>query len=165
MKKLRLILWEDCDRQCAGCCNKDWDVGNLPVCDDFSDYDLIMLTGGEPMLYPVLLHSIIRAIRRTSDALVYVYTADVRDIYVARTVVGASDGMVVTLHEQGDFQPFWNFAKSVDFMHDRSLRVNAFSGVTLPETPQGWKVKRDIEWIPNCPLPEGETLMRLPKLR
>jgi len=31
MKKLRLLLFPDCNRNCAGCCNNDWDLDLLPM--------------------------------------------------------------------------------------------------------------------------------------
>lgn len=43
MSKLRLLLWEECNRTCAGCCNKDWNLSELPVCFDYSGYDLILI--------------------------------------------------------------------------------------------------------------------------
>ena len=39
--KLRLILFEKCNRNCAGCCNKDANIPTLPVIDNYSYYDLI----------------------------------------------------------------------------------------------------------------------------
>ena len=63
MRKLRLLFTKDCNRNCPGCCNKDWDLDSLPVCTDFTPYDLVMITGGEPMLYPERLLHLIRRIR------------------------------------------------------------------------------------------------------
>lgn len=34
-EKLRLLLFEECDRDCPGCCNRDWDLRSFPVCRDF----------------------------------------------------------------------------------------------------------------------------------
>lgn len=62
MRKLRLLFTKDCNRDCPGCCNKDWDLDHLPVCADFKPYDLVMITGGEPMLYPERLLKLIRKI-------------------------------------------------------------------------------------------------------
>ena len=30
---LRLLLWEECNRTCQGCCNKDWDLSSLDAYD------------------------------------------------------------------------------------------------------------------------------------
>jgi hypothetical protein len=40
--------------------------------------------------------------------------------------------------------------------------VNVFSGILLPSVPDGWVCKDNIKWIPNCPLPLGELLARMP---
>lgn len=55
MKKLRLLLFKECHRGCEGCCNKDWDLKSLLKADNFLPYDEILLTGGEPMLDPLLV--------------------------------------------------------------------------------------------------------------
>jgi len=48
MKKLRFLLWEDCNKQCSGCCNKQFDLDNLLKVSstEFQSYDEIELTGG-----------------------------------------------------------------------------------------------------------------------
>ena len=66
--KLRLLLFEECGRNCPGCCNRDWDLQALPVCQDFTPYQIIMLTGGEPMLHPEIIHSAVTEIRRQTKA-------------------------------------------------------------------------------------------------
>ena len=47
-KTLRLLLFEDCNRNCKKCCNKQWDLKLLPEVGSFKDWDEIILTGGEP---------------------------------------------------------------------------------------------------------------------
>jgi molybdenum cofactor biosynthesis enzyme MoaA len=44
MKKLRLLVTSECNRSCSGCCNKEWDLDKLPVCESYKDYDEIYLT-------------------------------------------------------------------------------------------------------------------------
>ena len=55
MKKLRLLLFTDCNRNCEGCCNNDFDLNALKVETDFRQYDKIFLTGGEPMIAPAIV--------------------------------------------------------------------------------------------------------------
>jgi pyruvate formate-lyase activating enzyme-like uncharacterized protein len=159
-KKLRLLLWEACDRSCQGCCNLDWDLKTLPVCRDFSGYDEILLTGGEPMLAPATVRAVVRNLRGRSPATIYVYTAKVDSTFDALAVLREVDGMCVTLHEQKDVEPFLRFAAFSAGM-DRSLRVNVFRGVDCPVIPFGWKAKTDIEWVRNSALPVGEEFMRM----
>jgi len=162
VKKLRLLLFPDCDRNCNGCCNRDWDLDALPMCRDFSPYDEVLLTGGEPMLHPNLVHRAIRQIRRTSDADVYLYTANVIRNHRTHDVLAAADGICVTLHEQCDVRPWLRFAfTSQELTAYRSCRLHVFAGVKLPRVlPADWQIKEGLEWQPDCPLPEGEVFMR-----
>ena len=162
MKKLRLLLFEKCNRSCSGCCNKQFDLTSLPECTDFSQYDEILLTGGEPMLEPWLVLDVMKEIRETSSVKIFVYTAWVRDLFASRAVMMLADGMTVSLHDQSDVQPFLAFASFCEDL-DRSKRLNVFSGITIDEVPVGWKQKKDIVWIDPCPLPEDEVFMRLPR--
>lgn len=76
-KKLRLLLFEKCNRNCKGCCNKQWDLSKLPIENDFTGYKLIILTGGEPLLEPDLVKNVIRMIRNKTDAKIILYTAKI----------------------------------------------------------------------------------------
>ena len=74
-KKLRLLLFETCNRSCEGCCNKDWDLTSLSVCTDYTPYREILLTGGEPLLQPELVVQAIREIREQTDQVEYCHLA------------------------------------------------------------------------------------------
>ncbi|MFH2046138.1 MAG: 4Fe-4S cluster-binding domain-containing protein, partial [Pseudomonadota bacterium] len=102
MKKLRLLITEECNRNCSGCCNKDWDLQSLIVEQDYTKYDLIMLTGGEPMLNYEETLSIIIDIKSKSKAKIIVYTAKIDKLSEVLSVLGFSDGITVTLHEPFD---------------------------------------------------------------
>jgi|APSaa5957512622_1039677.scaffolds.fasta_scaffold333457_1 hypothetical protein len=41
-KKLRLIMFDECNRACDGCCNNDVNTLSLDVVDGYSEYDLVM---------------------------------------------------------------------------------------------------------------------------
>lgn len=164
MKKLRLLVTERCNRNCVNCCNKSWDLSDLPVEEDFSQYDMIMLTGGEPMLDVKTLINVIISIKYKSDALIYVYTAMLNDTKAALKVLDWVDGMTVTLHDQTDVDPFLIFNNAIvaEGMRDESLRLNIFRGVNINiESLTLWKVKNNIEWIENCPLPKDEVFKRI----
>ena len=47
MTKLRLLVTEKCDRNCGGCCNKSFDLKNLPIFNigDSHNFKSIMITG------------------------------------------------------------------------------------------------------------------------
>jgi hypothetical protein len=161
MKKLRLLLLKECNRNCAGCCNKDWDLDGLPVAQDYSAFDEIYLTGGEPLLRPSLILEAVRDIRRENeDAPIYVYSAHF-DMAKMATVWPIVDGFTMTIHEQVDVQDFIEMDNAIKVSHGKSLRLNIFAGIDMDGVDTSkWAVKDGIEWIENCPLPEDETFMR-----
>ena len=104
---LRLILFEDCNRKCPGCCNKDFDIKNLPVENNFSKYKTIILTGGEPMLYPHIVAKTITKIRqqnKTCKIIMYTAKPDIPAFFLA--ILVKLNGVTVTLHNQHDVNPF-----------------------------------------------------------
>ena len=161
--KLRLLITEKCNRSCPGCCNKEYDLSALPVETDFTGYEMVSLTGGEPMLYPTLIAHIANRIRKqNSTAKIVLYTAHIENWHDVEFVLGFIDGLTVTLHEQKDTMPFYvlNYLLE-DKLKSKSLRLNIFKGITVGGSLKGWDVKRDIEWIKDCPLPDGEVFKRI----
>lgn len=169
MKKLRLIVTEQCAKNCEGCCNKQLDMSTIPVETYFKNYDEFILTGGEPLLdMPLLFGAIAKIINKKMDARILVYTAKTDDIFDFGCVLTVVDGMTVTLHEQDDVEPLRQLLMNIssDAFLQKSMRLNIFSGIVLDMGTQqlikegGWVVKDNMEWIENCPLPEGEILRR-----
>jgi len=164
MKKLRLLVTTYCPRNCEGCCNQDWDSDKLPVARDF-DYDEILITGGEP-LCDIEIFSTIEVIEAIQTLFpnpkrkIYIYTS----IPYACTILGYCDGVTLTLHTQEDANVFVSWYKAWNLESGRkSMRLNVFKGVTLPKEidVSNWKVRWDMEWIKDCPLPEDEVFMKL----
>lgn len=154
MKTLRLLLFAACNRTCPGCCNNDWDLGELPRVDSYEGYDQIILTGGEPMLRPELVVCVAADIRSKVDAQIILYTARPGEL---PGVMPFLDGVTVTLHEQTDVAEFARLP-----VLPGSLRLNVFEGVDMAFVDTwGWKVKHGIKWIKDCPLPENEVFMRM----
>lgn len=161
---LRLLLLEECNRRCKGCCNKDWDLPNLPKVETFSGYKTIMLTGGEPMLVPERIKYTTAGIRcQNPTAKVVVYTAKTDDSDALIDVLRHVDGLTVTLHVQKDVGHFRAFdaARKRAGLTNKSLRLNVFANVELGTVPEGWDVKQGIKWIKDCPLPTNEEFRRL----
>jgi pyruvate-formate lyase-activating enzyme len=159
--KLRLLLNADCNRTCKGCCNKDWDLTSLPQVSSFAGYDTIILTGGEPMLYPELIRATVARIRSESDAPIVLYTAWREDAQALAEMLKIVDGITLTLHTRKDTEPFERLSRLVA-KQGKSLRLNVFHGVSVGDGDvSGWKVKKEIRWIKDCPLPEDEVFMRL----
>ena len=162
---LRLIVTEECNRNCEGCCNKQYDLPSLPVATDFTGYKQIILTGGEPLLDPGKLMKTISHMRKENpDAEIILYTAYLNDPYIVALLMPFVDGMTVTLHEPEDVEQFQRL-HSLVHTHSMgswlSLRLNVFQGIPLDsDWYDSWTIKSDIIWIEDCPLPEGEELMR-----
>jgi hypothetical protein len=164
--KLRLLLHTECKKSCEYCCNKKWDLVNLPKVVSFKGYKEIMLTGGEPMLYPYLIIDAIYMIREEDKTVpIYLYTADVSDVYSLITLLRMLNGLTVTLHNQSDVESFKRCNSFIDYTKrigwEKSLRLNVFKGIDLGSLDLSlWQVKKDMEWIKNCPLPHDEVFMR-----
>lgn len=167
MKKLRLLVTKTCNRACPGCCNKEWDLDALPVCESYEGYDEVILTGGEPMLNTGRLMSIIMDVKMENpDALIYMYSAKMDDPDALIGIMRYIDGVCLTIHEYKDGCHFvdldWRLRTNSAFkMRDKSLRLNIFkeAGFEL-KYMNDWKIKYDMEWITNCPLPKDEVFMK-----
>jgi len=167
--KLRLLVTTECDRNCPGCCNNQFDILNLPSPDHFN-YEMVMITGGEPMMEPLTVIDTVCKIRQTSSAKIILYTADTRQPKLLMSILALCDGITLTLHDQNDFIPFLVFNSLVYFyphaFENKSLRLNVFKEVKISDQnfgliSQQWEVKKDIVWLDPCSLPDGEILMKL----
>jgi hypothetical protein len=169
MNKLRLLVTKKCNRCCEGCCNKQWDLDKLPLATHLDNYfaDIIMLTGGEPLLFPDKLEQLCCFIRQGTKAKIYIYTAKTNDVGAIIDLLPLVDGFTITLHEQKDVNSFvqlYNCLESMPtLMSYKSMRLNVFKGITMPDI-KGWQIKDNIEWINPCPLPENEDFRRLENL-
>ena len=164
MKKLRLLLFEECNRNCPGCCNNDWGLQNLPIVMSYADYDQILLTGGEPLLHPETVKFVVKDIKKENSCPIYLYTAKTNNIPDFIDVLNYVDGICITLHTQADVKPFkvLNAYLLHKYRYAKSLQLNVFRDIKLENfDPPRWKVKKDMVWIKNCPLPENEVFMRL----
>lgn len=180
MKKLRYVVGLHCPRNCAGCCNKSIDFSKIPVgVEYYSYYDTILLTGGEPLsdkLYPKTLFLIEQMQEKAPKTSIIVYTA-VSEFQKLYYIMGLVDGITLTLHDKSDVDNFSEFIEEcykqniLKVIKPISFRINVFKECTeyLWATMEfskllalGIYVKDGIEWIENCPLPEGEELRMAP---
>ena len=172
MKTLRLITTYDCPRNCVGCCNKQdpfkpeavqtWDQNLL-------DIEMVILSGGEPLMYPFSTLTLAEFIRMEKpDVKLILYTAKVDEPDMIENCLNFFDGITITLHEQADVDDF----RKLNFQllgrrtwlldNNKSLRLNVFKGVDFSLVNDSlWKIKDNIEWIADCPLPNGEELFKL----
>lgn len=171
MKKLRLLLWERCNKSCPGCCNKQFNLNDLPIIQnkEFCSYDEIELTGGEPMLYPIKVLKQIEIIKKNGfTGKIYMYSAKV-DTQQIINVLKIINGLTITLHDEypRDIKKFLMFDKKLTSsginLSKKSFRLNIFKKVTinLNNINSFWKIKSEIKWIKNCPLPIDEVFKKI----
>ena len=158
--KLRLLVTKNCNRNCPGCCNKEWDLDKLPEAElVHTRYDEIIITGGEPLLNIEAVMLLCEKIRVLQPGVpIYVYTACI-DIEKISKILGVCDGVTLTLHTPLDGVSFFN-SKYNRFKNifNKSLRLHVFEGIAVPSNAyvSRWDVKDSIRWIKNCPLPKDE---------
>jgi len=166
MMTSRIILTFDCLRSCEGCCNTDKGlmdqaitVDNLEQCVTL--FDEIILTGGEPLLYPDLVNQVITEIReRWNGKKIYLYTT----IFTPelKKIVDRIDGVHYTLHEGCSDKDVYAF---LDFQRFIAKRKGSFRAYIDPRVkriihiyPSYWTRVEVKPWLDNCPLPSNETL-------
>ena len=155
--KLRILFTPDCNRRCKGCCNRNW-TGEPPVemsVEQIRAYDEIYITGGEPMLYPKELLEFIKGVR-TDTNKVFLYTAKPFPKADFLNIVKHLDGVTLTLHSYADRKAFMDAMYHITPFPKKSMRLNAFKGQVMPfRNGSGWKY-RQMTWITDAPLPDGE---------
>lgn len=183
-KKLRLLVTKKCHNKCPMCCNNQFDIEKIPVVDRF-DYDEISITGGEPMFSGCgcKTFDLVDSIKNIQQAMglpeskFYLYTSYFGGVTL-KICSDNFDGICLTPHKKEDIDKFINInAKmlklkkrgntSDNFNLNCSLRLNLFADMKalLPKDIDLslWKVK-EMEWIKDCPVPEGEDFRRIAKL-
>jgi len=159
----RLIVTNVCNRKCPGCCNVGWKgpQPKLMTFNDLKDYDTIIITGGEPLLYP---EKVIDFMNQFTIQDFILYTASMCDERLLTDIFFHPNlsGITFTIHDQKGLDEFERFNKILkNAIHDCglsfSLRLNIFPAdvVLRPMDLSGWNVKL-IEWIVDCPVPNDE---------
>lgn len=183
-KKLRLLVTAKCHNKCPMCCNNQFDIEKIPVVDRF-DYDEISITGGEPLLVDCggMTGHLVDSIKVIQQAMglptskFYLHTS----YFGFVTLRGCSydfDGICLTPHKKADIEEFIDinammleqkksgYTKNI-FNPYCSLRLNLFADMKalLPKDIDLslWKVK-EMEWMKDCPVPEGEDFRRIKEL-
>ena len=171
-KKLRLLVTSKCPNKCPMCCNNSWDFSKLPVVDRWN-YEEIMITGGEPLKYVSKVIGLIHNIRgiaklQGTSPKIYIYTS-IASFGTLVNAIEVSDGVVLTPHSEKEVE---HFIRVNNYLlqyppENCSLRLNLLSDIKsmLPKDIDLslWKVK-DMEWVKDCPVPEGEDFRRIANL-
>jgi len=176
-KKLRLLVTGKCNNNCPLCCNNRFNISEIPVVDNIMRYEEINITGGEPLLYPERLFCLLQYINEgriyTGNApTIYLYTSILPTPDIYGPILQYLSGICYTPHDRGAAKLFTReaykistFAKLLPVHALRSLRLNIFPEVedvlldAETDFPD-WKVKR-MQWIKDCPVPDGEDFRRI----
>ena len=158
MKKARVIITFDCFRNCQGCCNKYGTImknaKSLQNITDLKNYDVVMITGGEPMLYPNKVIDLTKSLKKENPNIkVYLYTANHKNAWDLEQVLQYVDGIQYSLHsnatgiDMDDFQCFqaqiftWADVKSFRLYIDQSIKG------TVHITPDLWQRIEIKPWL------------------
>ena len=121
-KKARLVVTLKCPRNCSYCCMKyDHILEQMRPLDSLEElhgYEEVMITGGEPLLFPGETIQMIEYLKKTTpDTKIFLYTA----IYHWRLnlIIKLVDGIQYTLHENTTEQDIENF---LDVQREIQLR-------------------------------------------
>jgi hypothetical protein len=176
MKVARIITTYKCPKDCKDCCNKNWKGIPAKVMDNY-DYDMFLITGGEPMLFPNKVRNLILSLmKENANAKIIMYTASTKKLSELLMLTSFYlDGLTITLHDNKDTKSFIKFNEKIlnlakngwkDTIYSKSLRLNIFKEVKIPKDTDlsMWKIKSDMVWLKDCPLPEGEELLKLKEL-
>lgn len=193
-KRCRLLLTAKCPNSCPFCCNKQFDLEkDIPVIDRW-DYDEFILTGGEPLQFPNSLIELIHNISAVTDYMgtnpkFYLYTS-ICNPGLWDNIFPYLNGITYTVHTRSNAKELvqlvnvlHNYSYGYDLFLDnlsnveaKSLWLNLFpeskdlidtelamSHLSWDDVSRYFKI-RPIEWMKNCPIPEGEDFRRINNL-
>lgn len=172
MKSARLIVTYKCKHDCSGCCNKQLNKSEIPEInsiEELKDYDEIIITGGEPFLFPDKLKELISEIKKNGNQKIIIYTTPEYTIEDFYEVLKLIDGITITIHNEEDLTKYKKQCSDLRYVgnfENKTLRLNVFNPIRdmiLNVVELFFEVKY-IDWIENCPLPENETLYQLKQL-
>jgi len=143
-KIARVIMTLKCNRDCKYCCNKNPNVlsqaKHIKSITELADYMVVVLTGGEPMLFPDRVIGLAQQAAK-QGSVVYLYTA----FYVPEiiTILPLVKGLTYTLHaplRKDDLARFYEFQRVI------STRVGSFRLSIDPEINQFIEINPSV-WI------------------
>jgi len=152
MKQARVVVTFKCPRSCPGCCNTYSSImasaKTIHNFDGLKDYDVIMLTGGEPMLFPdrtIKMADIIH--KKAPNAKIFLYTALHKSDGDLSRVLQHVDGVQFSLHAEAndkDIEEFHKF-QEVAKKHVGSKSFRLYIDSAMPkELQQKVRVNRSV---------------------
>ena len=158
--KARILITEDCNRKCAGCCNTYSNImGHAKYIDNLMDLPQelgeIMITGGEPMLNPERTQRIAAELREGHPSSnLYLYSALYHDNL--ENIIPMLDGFHYTIHEgarESDLVLLDSLqgllGRRKEDWSDKSFRLYVDDRVDLPVriVPNIWSQANISKWM------------------
>jgi len=166
----RLIITEDCPRNCDLCCNKQHkatiDAARHVSYDleGLEKYDAVVITGGEPCLYPDLLTMVVERLKHQLMVReVYLYTSIFSSVLKEHLGVDL-DGVTYSLHypiTNGDVGMFRHMGHLVADRQSASCRLWVDQRITWDNpfvAGEGWKRVTIAPMLRDCPTLHHEEL-------
>jgi len=98
MNKTRILITKKCKRNCSYCANNFYNTLDTIDFEGLKKYDEIILTGGEPMDFPIQTYYLIKSIReRYLNKKIYLYIS--RYDVMLEDILNFIDGITYTIHK------------------------------------------------------------------
>ena len=164
-RKARVIITFKCNRRCVNCCNtykSIIDAGkHIRSITELAGYDQVILTGGEPMLFPDTVIGICEQLGKQGSE-VFLYTA----LWVPQitTILKLVKGIHYTVHSPASDCDMIGFYKFQDLIKNRigsyRLYIDPEVNRLITINPSVWSRVEIKPWLKEgeCPLPIGEEL-------
>lgn len=168
-KTARVIITSKCDRKCPGCCNSKLDYTSLAKViggiTALKDYEEVVITGGEPMINPAQLYTVIKMLRKQNKRQkIYLYTACLT-MDDHPVILKHLDGITVTVHAEATDEDIRNLNYMSSNLYDEDLDMRLFIDKRVYDRydlsnicMKTWDVVRKLEWKEKCDPAENEEL-------
>ena len=168
MNSARLLITLDCNRKCKGCCNTYTaiidEAIHIDSLDALQEVDEIMISGGEPMLYPEYTYDIIRRLwdQGNPNRKIYLYIALWNPMLARMVKEEMVNGIHYTLHTpllDSDVTGFRLIQEVSKYRGDISFRsyIDPNIDKEVVVNPSAWDRLEIKKWIDSgeCELPEN----------
>lgn len=160
-KKLRLVVTDECDKGCPGCCMKAPSRKPKPI-----DYQGILrhpaqeiyITGGEPLKcgLETLLGLIMGARSMRKHVILYSACLTLDQLPTWESYLPYLSGATLTVHHKSEVEETIHFLDALDpHFKKRSGWLNDFTGSFGGPKYKNFTV-RQKQWAFDCPVPAGE---------
>lgn len=158
-QRARVLITEECNRNCSGCCNKYFKImeqaKRITTLDELSIYKIISITGGEPLLFPEKTERIIDELKGKKDPpVIYLYSAYYHPSL--KKIIPMIGGLHYTVHEgakEKDFELFYSLQELIKInkkeWKDKSFRLYIDNKVDEPLSilPNVWNQSNVSKWL------------------